>query len=229
MKRLLICSLFLVVGCARNPLPTFEPMPLESARVTMRDRSPGSFTLQGELILSRPGESVRLDAALVLKSPDHLRLRAWKFGQAVFDLTARPDGAFVFSGRKEISADELKRVAGSITQWLALLGPVPDDAIIEKESAGEWTLVRQIDSITVRSIIARATLVPTRHEILDEQGTSRARIELSQYALFESIPWPQTITVREQDRQIQLKTKSIKPDIAPRAFEPPRRAERITP
>ena len=49
------------------------------------------------LTLTRPdGQSVRLDAALVMSLPDHsVRLRAWKFNQAVFDLTLNPQGLWI--------------------------------------------------------------------------------------------------------------------------------------
>ena len=50
------------------------------------------------ITLTRPdGETVKLDGAIVTRNPGWVRLRAWKLGRAVFDLTLQPAGLWVMT------------------------------------------------------------------------------------------------------------------------------------
>jgi len=104
MKRTFVVVVLLssVAGCAHkpaSPLPTYHGLDDQAALKVLADRATAVKTLSSQcrLMLTRPdGQSVQLDGAIAMAPPDRLRLRAWKFGQAVFDLTlTRPDGQSV--------------------------------------------------------------------------------------------------------------------------------------
>jgi hypothetical protein len=228
MRWLLTLLFLLATGCAAPQIPTYPAMSLEEARPILLQQVPRQMTIQGQLTLSQPKQRITLDAAMVIRQPDELRLRAWKFGQAVFDLTVRPDGVYAFSGRREVDPGDLKRMSASISSWIQLLAPVPTEATPSAESQTQWFFERTIAGARVVSIVDRRTLVVTRHEMYE--GTERrAQIDLSRYTMRGEIPWPGEILVREGDRRIRLTTSSLRATVTPRAFEPPRRAERITP
>jgi hypothetical protein len=228
MKTTILSLLLLAAGCARQQIPTYQAMSLEEARPILRRHTPEALAIQGQLTLSEPKQGITLDAAMVVRQPSELRLRAWKFGQAVFDLTVRPDGVYAYSARKEVDPDALKQIAGSISSWIGLLAPLPPDAKPSRETGGEWLFDRQIAGARVVTHVDRQTLVAKRHEIFDGE-TRRATIDLSRYVMRAEVPWPDEVVVREGNRTIRLRTSSLKTEAAPRAFEPPRRAERITP
>ena len=132
---------------------------------------------------------MRLDAAYVLAPPDRARVRAWKFGRAVFDLTRTADGdLFLFLPRGDDRADELTASAGqfgaAIGEWLRLLsgdlaGPgatatADGDRIIVRRPAGQGGL-------SLRVTIDRPTLTPRLYEAVDDGGRVRFRLLLSEY------------------------------------------------
>src|SRR5215207_7588135 len=95
---------FQLLGCARrqnaSPLPTYPSLDNAAALKVLAGRAEAvkSMSAQCALTLTRPDDqSVQLDGAVVMEPPGKLRLRAWKFGQAVFDLTLTPDGLWVMT------------------------------------------------------------------------------------------------------------------------------------
>lgn len=228
MKHAIAFLLLLAVGCAKQQIPTFPAMPFEEAQPILAQHIPNTMTVQGQLTLSEPKQSITLDTVMVIRQPSEMRLRAWKFGQAVFDLTVRPDGVYAYSGRKEVDPKALKQIASSISSWIQLLAPLPPDAKPTDQTQREWIFERELGPARVVTHVDRQTLVISRHEIFDGQ-TPRATIELSDYSVRNEIPWPGEILVREDKRLIRLETSSLKTEVAPKAFEPPRRAERLTP
>ena len=111
MKRLfLICVALLLPGCVQHSVP-HENLPLypwtddQTAlrELAVRAHAVKTISAAAMLTLTRPdGQSVRLDGAvaisLVQKS---VRLRAWKLGQAVFDLTLTPVGLWIETPKDE--------------------------------------------------------------------------------------------------------------------------------
>src|SRR5690242_13070979 len=91
-----------VVGCAssKEHLPTYPRMTdAESIHmIATRSEKIKSVTSEGLITLrDSEGQTVRLDCVIVMRLPDELRLRAWKFGQAVFDLTLTRQGAWLIA------------------------------------------------------------------------------------------------------------------------------------
>jgi hypothetical protein len=101
--RIVFAMLLACAGCAHFPdkkIPPVKYADTNDALRIVRERSATVRTLAatGTITLSRPnGESVRLDLAMVSRKPDDLRLRAWKLGRAVFDLTLTRDGAWLLT------------------------------------------------------------------------------------------------------------------------------------
>jgi hypothetical protein len=104
----------LIAGCSnpRENLPTHPRLSAEDTRAALAARSAAVKTVsaQGTITLTRPdGQSVRFDGAMAIRPPDHTRLRAWKFGQAIFDLTVTPDGVWMIAPQDSDRRDEIKR------------------------------------------------------------------------------------------------------------------------
>ena len=102
-----------MAGCSTAPpehLPTYTWVDGPTAVRTLCERSGAVKTVSAECVLTLTrsnGESVRLDGAIAMQLPATVRLRAWKFGQAVFDLTLKPDGLWVQSSRNSSPNDPM--------------------------------------------------------------------------------------------------------------------------
>ena len=103
--RVFVAALLLAAGgCARkappSPLPTYAGLDDAAALKVLAARAEAVKTLSAQcaLTLTRPDDqTVQLDGAVVMAPPEKLRLRAWKFGRAVFDLTLTEAGLWVMT------------------------------------------------------------------------------------------------------------------------------------
>ena len=236
------CLIAMIGGCAKTPppenIPAYPPMDVPASLRTLADRAKQVRTLSGEglITLTRPnGESVRLDAAVAMQPPRRTRIRAWKFGHAVFDLTVTPDGVWIVSPdeghRKEqvraagVSAGQLART------WSVLSGGFFDEPglqvhatdtqlIVRRQQPGEPTVVCEVD---------RRTLTPRRYSLLDDRGRSRFSLALDRYRTFGEVVWPTHLVAKSDGGtvDIELRQVDVNPDLPPAAFTPPRRAEKL--
>ena len=226
----------LLASCAKERIPHYPPMPATEAirRMAERSRTIHSISSQGLITLTRPnGDTVRLDAALVLQLPDRARLRAWKFGRAVFDMTLTPDGLWLLAlaegdHRQEILAAGAN--TGKLTrEWLGLIAGAMKGSIVEE--AGGTLLLRQSrdDGTTMFCRIDAKTLTPRQYDLKDDKGENRFTLKLSRYAEIGAIIWPYEIEAMSATGQIliELHDVEINGDITPAAFRPPKRAEKI--
>ena len=89
--------------CSADPIATYPWVDAPTALRIMTQRGQSIQTLQAPdctIRLTRAdGESVRLDAVLVSRPPDYLRLRASKFGRVVIDLTLTPQGLWILESQ----------------------------------------------------------------------------------------------------------------------------------
>ena len=223
---MVLFALAMLAGCAASHLPRYPAMSYDAAVVTMRDKAFGQFTLQGWLTLDDGSRGVTLDVALVVEQPSRVRLRAWKLGQAVFDLTVREDGVYIFSGRDGIANQDLLKLSDSIRSWVKLLAPIDDSAELFETTKEAFETSRLIDGVTVKTRIDRNSLTVTDHAIVVNGGT-RATIVCKNYTLFESRPWPTRIEISEQGRSIVLRTRNIIGVTKSSAFDPPKRATQV--
>ena len=203
----------------------------------LAERAAGVKTLSAQcrLTLTRPGgESVRLDGAVVMEPPGRLRLRAWKFNQAVFDLTLTPDGLWVMTpgdeGRREKVLPASLSAAQFGREWAVLNGGFFLEPDLAAGGDRKWLDVRRRtgDGRSVLCRVDRATLTPRRYEMRDPAGKVRFRLALSDYEVVAGVPWPMALAARSGDGRIDVRMKDVElnQELAPSAFRPPRRAEK---
>ena len=77
--------------------------------------------------------------------------------------------------------------------------------------------------------VQRATLTPRRYSVFDSDGVVRFTLTLDRYAMIGDIPWPVHLTAKSEGGviAIELKGPELNGDLAPNAFVPPRKAEKI--
>ena len=231
---------FALTGCARrrpSPLPTYRGLDDAAALHVLAQRAESVKTLSAPcgLTLTRPdGQTVQLDAAVAMEPPQRLRLRAWKFGQAVFDLTLTPAGLWVVApqdpGRREKVLPATLSAAQFGREWAMLNGRFFLEHDLTTGGDAKWLSVRRKleDGRTVTCRVDRATLTPRDYEMRDPQGVVRFRFALADYKMVEAIPWPMKLTARSVDGRIDIRLKDVElnQELAPNAFKPPRRAEK---
>jgi outer membrane lipoprotein-sorting protein len=225
-------------GCQSEHIPTYPLMDNSSSLRVLAERAKTIRTLsaQGAITLTSTDEqSVRLDAAMVSQVPDRMRLRAWKFGQAVFDLTLTPDGLFLITPDNNSRREQMKAAGASaadfVRTWSVLSGglfespnlriePTLTQLRITRAAAGEPTII---------CIVDRTTLTPRRYELIDDQGNRRFSLALDRYATVNNLVWPRRLVATSEQGTINIELREIEinGDLPRGAFVPPRRAERL--
>lgn len=259
----LLLFVLLLTGCHHEEPESIQHFPLADAPATLRalaDRAHLLHTLSGEglITLTRPdGQSIRLDAALVMRPPDDARVRAWKFGRVIFDLTITPDGVWAITpddpDRKEqihaagVNAAKLAKtwsiLAGSFFTSISTPGQsggsdsdqsaAPDSSGISTSATlqGPKLIVRRNSpgNTTILCEVDRATLTPRKYLLLDNTGHQRFSLTLDHYKQFGPIAWPtRLIAISEGGTvEVDLHDVQINPDLPKTAFIPPRRAEKL--
>jgi outer membrane lipoprotein-sorting protein len=201
-----------------------------------RAASVRSMSSQAMLQLSRPdGQTVRFDAAVVMKPPDRVRMRAWKFSQAVFDLTLTPDGLWLVAPRDDKHKDQVMSASVSAGEfaraWSLFSGGIFDDpGIVAANQGDELVITRHTtDEPTIVCVIDRATLTPRRYEMRDEAKQTRFTLKLDGYANVAGIPWPMRLSADGPSGRVLLELHDVElnDELSPEAFVPPKRAERL--
>jgi len=240
---LCLATLVAVGGCApRAAVEAIPSYPLTDAADSLRRVAENagrvkSLSGEGLITLTRAnGESVRLDAAVAMRPPERARIRAWKFGRAVFDLTVTPEGVWIVSpedsDRKEqirsagVSAAKLARawsvLAGGFFDQPGLTAQMNDGRMIVRREAtgGEPAVVCEVD---------RRTLTPRKYLMLDERGVTRFSLTMDRYRQFGEAVWPmRMVAVSEGGTvEVELREAEVNPELTEGAFTPPRRAEKL--
>src|SRR4051794_24933608 len=228
------------VGCAQHSkLPTVAWHDPQEARTILarRAESVHTITAQGDITLQRPdGESVRLDLAMVRADRDRVRIRAWKLGQAVFDLTMNPEGVWLLTPQ-DASLRNKARSAGltarKLAENLALLsGDLFRETDLNIQDNGrelEFESQPRSDGTRVRCLVDRRTLVPLKYSLLDRERVTRFTLELSSYRMIENVPLAQRYLATSDDGRIVIVLREVElnSELAENAFVPPRRAEKL--
>jgi hypothetical protein len=209
-------------------------MEADASLAVLRQRAAALQNVRGEATLKltdAKGQTVSLDAAFVLDPPGRCRLRAWKFGQAVFDLTLDGERAWAYLPRDEAkpAAPGLRQAVG---RWLTLLGGGEHAFDGDARTVGNTIVIRRTepDTTTLEIIIDRPTLTPRTYRVRSDDNVERFRLELSDYRVAnDGQLWPMTIravsatgTVEVLSRDVEMNT-----DIDAGAFKPPARAEAL--
>ena len=232
----LLCGLiaFLFVGCGHENLPTYPLMDATHSLAALAHRfgQVKSISGSGSLDLEQPdGQRIRLDLAAALSPPDQARLRAWKFGQAVFDLTIHADGVWL-EARKTDRAIPPEVTANRIAQIWRLLGGslFSDPHVVATVEANELRLVRRAgNEPELICLIDRETLTPRLYQLLDDKGLPRFSLKLDRYKIFNGLPWPTRLIAQSDTGRIIVEFREIdlNTDLPAGAFVPPRRAEKL--
>ena len=240
MKRLALAIVLLIAGCASNRREQLPPIAWSTEAdaqqiLARRAESVKTLSSQGLMTMRRPdGQSVRLDVALVADAKQHLRLRAWKLGRAVFDLTMNDDGVFMLlpddpSIRERVRQGQLniKRIADSWELFNGRFFSRPDLATTRR---GDTLLCSAtIDDARVTCEVDGQTLTPRRYVLRDPEGNERFSLTLSNYKVINDTPFAHRYTARSEFGEIIIETRDVElnGDLAPAAFTPPRRAEKL--
>jgi outer membrane lipoprotein-sorting protein len=201
----------------------------------MRERSAAARDISGQgavTLINPKGESVRLNAAFVFAPPDRARVRAYKFGQAVLDLTVTPESLWLFLPRRDAHEGDIRsgsaNTGRAIRQWLLLIGG-PSQSGAATTHGGKLVLTRNMeDGSTLRTEIDRATLTARQYVLSDAQGTERFRLTLDHYRQVQSIVWPGRIVAQSAMGKIVIEMRDVELNAAPPgAFDPPARAEKL--
>lgn len=224
-----------LAGCAPT-LPTYPPMSTEASLgvIAARAESVRSIAARCDITLALSGgDSVILDGVLAAEPPDRWRIRAWKFGHAVFDLTATPEGVWL------LAADEMSESAESlasasqagIDELMAMLGPgffqlPPANAEIVGDRL-RVTMTRE-GGRSVACEIERATLTPRLFVVTGDDAAART-LRLERYRMVAGIPWPTRLRLAGPEGTITLMLTDIELNEAPApaAFVPPGKAIRL--
>ncbi|MBC7772600.1 MAG: hypothetical protein H7210_08920 [Pyrinomonadaceae bacterium] len=234
MGGLLLISLS---GCA-SELPTYPPMADADALglIAARMDSVRSISASADLSLtSVEGETVSLDGAFAARPPKRARLRAWKFGSPVLDLTIVPEGAWVYAVARDGSAstEMTKLPAAGVSQSIELLsGAYFSGARPVASESTSTTLVVAGPALgreDVRCEIDRATLTPRRFVLAPPGDGKDMEIVLDRYALFGDIVWAGRMQFRGPGGTIMIRFADLElnGEIAENAFVPPGRATRL--
>lgn len=206
------------------------------AAIDRRVASIETLAAECRLTFHRPGkDSVSLQGALVAQPPDRLRLRAWKLGHAVLDLTVRPDGVWLWTAKR---ADEATRklIDGELSTgpWKSvwprlgsLLGEAdvattrtgPNHFVVRGDLPDDGYLEAEIDGPS-RTVLA--------YRLFDAAGKGLGVLQLDDYQSIANEPWPTHLEAKT-DRgvlEVTLHEMSLDEPLPETAFEPPKRAKR---
>lgn len=202
------------------------------------DRVGAIETLAAECRLSfhRPGkDSVSLQGALVAQPPDRLRLRAWKLGHAVMDLTVRPDGVWLWNAKR---ADEATRklIDGELSTgpWKSVwprLGSLlaESDAAISRSGPNRFVVRGDLpDGGHIEAEIDGPSRTVLAYRLFEPTGEGLGVLELGDYRIIADEPWPRRLEAKTERGTLEVTFHELTLDepLPESAFEPPKRATR---
>ncbi|HEV7299517.1 MAG TPA: hypothetical protein VGN72_09155 [Tepidisphaeraceae bacterium] len=235
LRTIILACLAFACGCAapKEDIPTYPLMDSRASLATMRARAEQvqDISGQGTVTLTDPnGGTVQFDAAFVFGPPDRARVRAYKFGQAVLDLTVNPDGLWLFLPRQDARADQVRSASAgtgrAIRQWLQLLAG--DKAGGSVQLTGQKLIVTRHEELITRGEIDRPTLTARSYTMSDRDGTQHFSLTLDRYRQVGPTVWPGRIVATSASGKIVIQLRDVELNVAaPTAFEPPPRAERL--
>ncbi len=246
MNRTRVLALALVAaatlgGCRTSPVDSHSALPQYAVGgeaealliIHERERTIQTFNARADIRLTdSSGKSVVLDGAIVLERPGNLRLRLWKLGQAVLDLTANGDDAWVWIARDEAS-DARQLTRSMLLNWTQILLDSANPAYVRQSALdgeflrthvarGESTLVCQYR----RDVLALSSVT------LPDGQTPQTHISFSDYRVVDKNVWPMHLNISPTGNNsgqvdIYFKDTEINGELSPAAFKPPARAEKL--
>jgi hypothetical protein len=244
--RLLLIGLALATGChsvgGTASLPTYTTVDAQSAKTILNNRAQSihTFSAQCQLTLDKgDGQTIRLDGVFVMAPPDRVRLRAWKFGQAVFDLTLTPDGLWIETPPEAAKHGDIipatlhaAQISRQLTWFTGGFFSSPD---LKTNPTGKLIFSRDLpDGMTAVCDVDPATVTPRKFRLQDSTGTTRFTLDLTDYRNFNGIIWPTHLSAVELPApgkkaghiEISFEDIEFNSDLADQAFVPPPSAKR---
>ena len=223
-------------GCAPS-IPRYHWSSDEDAIRELFRRANEVRTIEAACAIALRDENdqhVTLDGALVARQPDYLRIRAWKFEQALFDVTATPDGVWIDVPDHDTRLQHFELGDNISRAWAVFSGEFMKRNLTidhKRSGSGEIIIVEappaSSDAIT-SCVVERDTLTPTRYEVRAHDGTLLYTIRLESPRQIEGIIWPCRIVFGSgaNSMSINLRDVELNGEINPNAFTPPPSAVR---
>lgn len=224
----------LLTGCSA-PISEYPWTTDQAALHALAERAAMVRTIEARcdvLLRDAGGERIALDGALAARLPDHFRVRAWKLNHAAFDLTTTPQGVWIDAPESHGSSGVISRDLDLRLAWSLASGVfLQEDLLITERSAGEVTLVERTtasDRPPVVCVVDARTLTPRRYEVRSSSGEIVYTVHLDRYRHYGAIIWPERIAFESGagTMTIDIQEAEFNGELAPLAFDPPRRAVR---
>ena len=232
---LISASILMVAGGCREAVPVQAGVLTDAqvlAAVRSRDAKISTFSNAGTVLLTRAdGKHVAMDAVLVGARPGLLRLRSYKMGSAVFDLTLLPDATWMWqsrrAGREPLDLPTFD--ANAVPIWRMLIGSLPEAegrVLISSNGRLDWEAATGAGRIIVT--IDRATATVQQYRFIAGDG-SEHHIQLGEYFLVDDIAWPGRIAIASDRGRIEIKVSDaeVNPQLPDGAFTPVDGATRL--
>ncbi|MBC7835823.1 MAG: hypothetical protein H7Y88_12105 [Phycisphaerales bacterium] len=223
-------------GCASD-LPVYPAMSDAEALATIADRQGLVRSISAECDLDltdAQGQRVRLEGVLVAEPPGKMRLRAWKLGHAVFDLTLADGKAWVIVPSEGPGADRLdtaKIPAWRVSEAIDLLGPAYFRTA-RRSGGDKRTLLARGPAFGQDDVVCeieRLTLTPRRFIVGSDRTSLASELLLDDYTLVGNLVWPMHIRLRGASGEmlIRIHELELNGDVPAGAFIPPSRAKAL--
>ena len=227
-----VVSIALVAGC--SSLPTYPPMSDAEALATIADRLALIVTVSAECDLALAddrGQRVNLEGVLLAEPPGRLRLRAWKLGRAVFDLTVVDGKAWLMAldeGPNARGPAGEAPPARRVSQAFDLLGPLFFRCAHAAGGDGV-TLVARGSALGRGDVVCeieRLTLTPRRFVVPGREGSAPSTLRLDEYEVVGSTVWPMRWHLQGATGEIVVRVRELELNgrLPAEAFTPPARA-----
>ncbi len=229
-------ALSLLGACASN-LPSYPPMSGADALATIADRQASIRTISAECDLDltdADGQRIALDGVLVAELPGRVRLRAWKFGQAVFDLTLVEGRVWVMMPDTGPAAGRFSTEAmpsRQVNEAMNLLGTSYFGSA--RASGGDAVTLRARGTAfgrdDVECEIDRRTLTPRRFVVEGGDDVPRSELTLDRFTMISDTAWPMRMRLRSGTGEVLLRFREVElnTQVPTGAFTPPRRAKAL--
>jgi hypothetical protein len=232
-RRVLMPGLWVIVtllaACtSRPPLPRHPSMAADEALQLIAERLESVRTISATcdmVMTDAAGQTVRLDGAIAAEAPSRVRLRAWKLGRVVFDVTMLdgrvwlmlPEGHEGNVQTKDFL--EVAELMGAAFFRAAVVVPAELTAqrlVVSGWGLGESAILCEID---------RPTLTPRIYTVLG-RPREEASVILDRYAVMGGVPWPMRIQVNRSSGEVVVifRDVEINSSLPEGALAPPRRA-----
>lgn len=229
-------------GCSphRENLPTYPWTNEPTALRTLQARAKAIRTITAQALLTltrRDGQSVRLDGALAMSLPDKLvRLRAFKFNHAVFDLSLQHDELWIETPRDAHRSPGVVPAtlsAAQLARAMSLFGgdifTGPEVQVIDS-GGPRFSIRTPLDQgQTMIAHIDRGTLTVRQYRLADPTGVTRFTLTPMDYRVIGTAIWPTRLIAQSDSGRIEVELRDVEinGNVSPQAFIPPPGAQRV--